>query len=498
MSNKAVAMRNKAVAMRNKAVAMRNKAVAMRSEAVAMASETASCAILPARIRGARRQHRRSRHPTHMTSPRLLPLSALILLAACGGAAPKPVESASGAAPPAAAPSAAPSAEASAEAAPAPGGRDPAIAALAKAALGCKFEDDAFDAECPAFKAWDSEEALFADDHGDDTLFSMLGDPDVKVQALATHKDITHPYWEDKGHAEALFALGKAAKSERVAGHLGGYAAMVNAEELGLGAALKDVARHAASPAFRKALAFHLNSYVQTKTVAEADEILIADPDPEVADAAVEALTRGGDTSEPVCKLLVKQLTRSDALHATALWGGASTSCAGVKEQVAVELAKRIADPRKLTQTVGREYAYAASGLCRAGSPALKKKGLEDRPAAHRRQDPRRPRARRGARRRGRVRRQGRRGARHHAPQGQGHGEPREEHAGDDPEAREEVSRGRDPARPSTVAPVRGAWRARARRPLPHAVDADALTRPLTPLPRTLHNPAHPPCEGRR
>jgi hypothetical protein len=82
-------------------------------------------------------------------------------------------------------------------------------------------------------------------------------------------------------------------------------------------------------------------------------------------------------TAEPLCKILAKQITRSDILHATALWGGSTTSCAGVKEQVAAELAKRLADPGKVPAAAGQEYGFAASGLCRADSPALKKKGLD-------------------------------------------------------------------------------------------------------------------------
>jgi hypothetical protein len=307
-----------------------------------------------------------------MTFHRLLPLPALLLLAACGGAPPTPaVEGASGPAPSAAASAGAAPAD---EPAPAPGSRDPKIAALAKAALDCKFEEGEFDTECPAYKAWTEEEALFEDGHGDDTIFSMLGDPELKVRLLVADKDISAPYWESKEHAKTLVTLGKAEQNDNLSNRLGMHAAMVDWQTLGLAASLKDLAQHAPQP-FRRALAYHLNSYFQTPAVIEVDQILIEDADKSVADTAVEGLGRG-DTTEPLCKLLTAQMTRNDFRHSTALWAGSSASCAGMKELVAAELAKRIADPTKVTKDTGWDYVRAARNVCRGKSPELQSKGL--------------------------------------------------------------------------------------------------------------------------
>ncbi len=304
-----------------------------------------------------------------MTLPRTVSLTALLLLAACGGAAEKPAESASGPAV-----SAAPAAAAAAPAA-APGARDPKIAELAKAALACKFEDESFDDECPAYKAWSEEETLFEEGHGDDTILSMLGDPELKVRLLAAEKDITEAYWENGDRVKTLVALGKAEQNEKLSQKLGMLASTVDWQKHGMGDALKDLARHAPQP-FRRALAYHLNASFQTPIVVEVDQILIEDPDQHVADTAVEGLGHG-HTTEPLCALLKAQMIRNDFRHSTALWAGSSVKCAGMKEVVAAELAKRIADPSHVTRETGWDYIRAARNVCRAESPEVQKKGFE-------------------------------------------------------------------------------------------------------------------------
>jgi len=309
-----------------------------------------------------------------MTFPRLFPVPVLFLVAACGGAPAKPAETASGPAPATSAEPTAGAAPADAVA-PAPGGRDPKIAALAKAALDCKFEEGSFDSDCPAYKAWSEEEPLFEEGHGDDTVFSMLGDPEHKVRVLAAEKDISAAYWENKDHVKALIALGKAEQDDNLSYKLGLHACAVDWQTLGLGASLKDLAQHAPQP-FRKALAYHLNESFQTPVVVEADQILIEDAEQQVADTAVEGLGHGS-TTEPLCKILTAQMARNDFRHSTALWAGSSVRCAGMKELVAAELAKRIGDGGKVTKETGWDYIRAARNVCRADAPEVKKKGFE-------------------------------------------------------------------------------------------------------------------------
>ena len=84
-----------------------------------------------------------------------------------------------------------------------------------------------------------------------------------------------------------------------------------------------------------------------------------------------------GNTTEPLCKMLTKFMSVNDFRHSTAIWAGSSSNCAGMKEQVAAELTKRLADPGKVAKDTGWDYVRAARNLCRAESPETKKKGLE-------------------------------------------------------------------------------------------------------------------------
>jgi hypothetical protein len=269
------------------------------------------------------------------------------LLAACGGATPPPqgAEGADGKGPA----SSGPAGEA--------GGRDPKIVELMQPALACKFEDGAFDDECPALKAWADNEDLFADEKGDATLFSMFGDPEVKVRLLADKKTISSRFFADQERAVRLFALAKAEKDDGVADALARYVAKIDAEKLGLGAQLKELGKHP-SKRFRETLAFYLVSTFQSPVALEVEQMLFEDPERDVRRKAVSALSSGGVTPgvEPVCKLLTKQLARTDDLHGEALWAGGSSKCPGMKDQVAAELDRRTKDPSKVTNAMGISY----------------------------------------------------------------------------------------------------------------------------------------------
>jgi hypothetical protein len=288
-----------------------------------------------------------------------------------------------GAAPPAASTPPEGSAAATGTAAPAKGAelaRDPAIVALAAPALACKFEEGYFDEECPAMKAWHENEELFADGKGNDTVFSMLGDPDEKLRVLAADKGIdgSQAYFADKAHATRLFALAKKETSAQVGHDLGGYVAKVDAEKLGLGPDLVALAKQPVVK-FREALAFYLISTNQSPTSLEVLNILLEDADATVKENAIGSLSTGGITPgvPPVCELLKKQLARTDDFAGKALWAGSSSKCAGIDDVVIAELEKRVADPTKVKNAVGIGYSLAAGSVCgRTASADLKKKGF--------------------------------------------------------------------------------------------------------------------------
>lgn len=258
--------------------------------------------------------------------------------------------------------------------------RDPQIVALMTPVLACKFEEGYFDDECPAMKAWHDNEELFAEGKGDDTVFSMLGDPDEKVRILAADKSFTDTskYFADKAHATRLFALALKETNSRVGHDLGGYVAKVDAEKLGLGPELVALAKHPLVK-FREALAFYLISTNQSPSSLEVVKILLEDADPTVKENAIGSLSTGGITPDvpAVCELMKKQLVRTDDFAGKALWAGSSSKCAGIDDLVIAELEKRVADPTKVKNAVGIGYSLAASAVCnRTASADLRKKGF--------------------------------------------------------------------------------------------------------------------------
>jgi HEAT repeat protein len=243
--------------------------------------------------------------------------------------------------------------------------RNPAIAKLAKQAAACKYEGY-FDEDCAGYKAWNDEETLFADGKANDTLFSMLSDPDEKIRVLASKKSIDDPkaYFADKGRATQLVALAGKATDAETARTLAGYVCEVDPEKVGLAAPILALAKHPVAEA-RQQLAGIIERN-QGKTAVAIITQLVDDTDKSVRSHAISDLSGGGITpgGPAVCALLSKELSRTDDTAGDALWAGASSKCAGMDKQVITELEKRVAAPTKITNANGVGYALAASRLC--------------------------------------------------------------------------------------------------------------------------------------
>jgi hypothetical protein len=257
--------------------------------------------------------------------------------------------------------------------------RDAQIVKLAKPALACPFEDGSFSDECAAYKAWSENEPLFADGKGNDTLWSMFGDGDVKQRALAAQKGIDNPkgYFADKGRAAQLLTLAGKETNIDVARSLASYAAYVDADKLGLGKEMRALTKQPL-PAFRKSFSAII-AHLQTPTAVAVTQALLEDADREVVRSAISSLSTGGITPgvEPVCAMLAKQMKRTDDLVGDALWSASSSKCPEMGKQVLAELAKRTADPAKVTNAVGVGYSLAASGVCtHTQAPELKKQAF--------------------------------------------------------------------------------------------------------------------------
>jgi HEAT repeat protein len=255
--------------------------------------------------------------------------------------------------------------------------RDPKIMQLAKGAATCTFEDDRFDDDCAGYKAWKEEDDLFSEGKANETLFAMLGDPDVKMRVLATDKSIDNEYFDDHAKVARLIALVKAEHDDAVARDLMQYLTKTDVDKLGVASEISALAK-SPSATVRTSLA-SIISRNQGPTAIAILRTLLEDSDHDVRREAISSLSTGGITPgvESVCKLLGEQIARTDDLAGDALWAGSSSKCSGMDKRVIDELKKRVADPSQVTNAVGIGYQLAVSGVCRrTSSPELKKAGF--------------------------------------------------------------------------------------------------------------------------
>jgi hypothetical protein len=123
---------------------------------------------------------------------------------------------------------------------------DPAVVALAKAAITCKVDDKQLDWSCPGFKAWRDSD-LLKDGKADMTLVNLLEDGDEKVRFLGADKlpDSRSGYGEDPAAAKRVLAAAQRETSALVAERLGKTLGNVNLEKTGITAEVtKLIAEH--------------------------------------------------------------------------------------------------------------------------------------------------------------------------------------------------------------------------------------------------------------
>jgi hypothetical protein len=261
---------------------------------------------------------------------------------------------------------------ASVEAAPA---KDPKIMALANAAAKCKYEDNYFDEECKAYKAWRDEEKLFEDGKGDATLLAMLEDKDVKMRVLATDHgfDSFEKIAADKANAARVFAAAKTESHPTVARSMGGYLARIDIEKHGMEKDLEAFLKHPSNE-LRAAIGFHLYASKQTPFRLDYTKKLLSDAEPKVVDDALKGLSMGASRGKApeACKLMGEQISRPEG---EALWQAANSSCKSIYDQLGNELVKRSSDPAKAAKE-GVGMALAIGSMCREGETVHKAKGF--------------------------------------------------------------------------------------------------------------------------
>jgi hypothetical protein len=257
----------------------------------------------------------------------------------------------------------------------APAAKDPKIVALAGAAAKCKFEEQYFDEECKAYKAWTENDKLFEEGKGNVTILAMFEDADVKMRVLASDKgfDGGETFFADKTNLARFIAAAKKETHPQVARSFASYISRSDIEKVGLGDELKALAKHPLAE-FRASLGFNLYASKQSPLRLEVTKMLLADADPKVPADALKGLSMGANRGKApeACKLMGEQISRPDG---DALWQVGTSGCTTVFDALATELVKRSAAPDVAAkQGVGLSLAIGA--MCRDGNAAQKTKGF--------------------------------------------------------------------------------------------------------------------------
>jgi hypothetical protein len=258
-----------------------------------------------------------------------------------------------------------------ADAAPA---KDPKIVALAGAAAKCKFEDNYFDEECKAYKAWRENEKLFEEGKGDATILAMFEDADVKMRLLASEKgfDEGDKVVADKGNVTRLLAVLKKETHPSIGRSLTSYVTRSDFEKHGLVDDVRALTKHTVKEV-RDSLGFHVYADKQSPVRLEITKTLLGDSDPKVAESAMKGLSMGAARGKApeACKMVGEQIGKS----ADMLWSMSTSGCSSVFDALAAELLKRSTDANVAAKD-GVTLGLAISFMCKDASPAQKTKGF--------------------------------------------------------------------------------------------------------------------------
>ncbi len=115
-------------------------------------------------------------------------------------------------------------------------GNDPAVVALAKKAMTCKWGTNGFAYDCADKKAWDSASELLKGGKADATLIAMLEDGNEQVRWLAAKalNGFGDAYRGDKALAPRALDAALAEKSKIVGRDIGNAAGRMKLAEIGL------------------------------------------------------------------------------------------------------------------------------------------------------------------------------------------------------------------------------------------------------------------------
>jgi len=224
---------------------------------------------------------------------------------------------------------------------------DPAIEALARAAVGCAAYDGALDSSCPAMRAWSEAKEGF-DGKAEGTLVAMLADGDEKMRYLGAYKlkQCGAAFVGDPALAARVVAAAEKEQSPLVAFELGSVVGHVRVSATGtfdrIAAMVK---KHAVRNVRRGILDELLLNNQDSAPVYDLVRGAIADPDPAVASLALHSFWMGGSRHpEETCQVYADNEDNHDeelaAEAANALsWSG---HCASRYDALLASLERRV------------------------------------------------------------------------------------------------------------------------------------------------------------
>ncbi|OQB18320.1 MAG: hypothetical protein BWY17_00411 [Deltaproteobacteria bacterium ADurb.Bin207] len=195
---------------------------------------------------------------------------------------------------------------------------DPAIVAIAKPVLECKWTSYGFDSKCAAFESWKKDESL-KDGKGDKTLVSFLEDADTKVQWLGadTLSRVGQLYRKDQVLAtKVVDATDKVADSLLASTHARATG-NIDLSVTGLGPRVMKMLQEHSFPGLRQELAGSV--LFRNSNVPGMYDLFVklarSDKDPKVRKAAAAAFWTGTPTgkNEEVCKLWLELADDADS-----------------------------------------------------------------------------------------------------------------------------------------------------------------------------------------
>ena len=196
-------------------------------------------------------------------------------------------------------------------------GNVPALVALARKALTCKWEEDRFSDDCAEYKAWTGEYDAFKDNKNDATLVNFLEDPDEKVRHLGVNRLFgwNGGAFADKAMAARIVTVAEKSTAKLEAYYLGGLVGHIKVKETELFPRIKAIVTSAEKDAtMRGAIVSNLlPSNPESDEVFALTKDVMKDTDRQFAGSTMNAFFMGGNSKkDQTCTVFAENLDNAD------------------------------------------------------------------------------------------------------------------------------------------------------------------------------------------